>query len=239
VWHDGGGRPVGYGHADERWLHLPGVATFSFDSTGVEAVARDDVALDKIRDAHRRLVLPLALQALGQQVLHASAVQFERGAVAFCGESGTGKSTVAYGLVRRGHPPCADDAVAVDLARGAPELIPLPFALRLRPASAAYYHVGARPVEVQHPVAKQVLAAVCVLQRGEGETELRRLGRAEAFPALLAHAYSFGSKKEPRQRRMMEHYLSLVSEIPVFRVRLASGLSTLAGTLDEIETAVG
>jgi hypothetical protein len=219
-------------------VHLPGVATFSFDPTGVEAVAAEHVALDRIRDAHRRLVLPLALQALGQEVLHASAVALGAGAVAFCGQSGTGKSTVAYALARRGHPPCADDAVAIDLADGAPELIPLPFALRLRSPSAAYYQEQGRPLEVQHPVERRPLAAICVLERGDNGTDLRRLGRAEAFPALLAHAYCFGSTDEFRTRRMVEHYLTLASDIPVFQVRLASGLSTLAGTLDEIEAAV-
>jgi hypothetical protein len=55
---------------------------------------------------------------------------------------------------------------------------------------------------------------------------------------LLAHAYSFGFKDERRRRQMMEHYLSIASEVPVFQVVLASGLSTLDGTLDEIQAAV-
>lgn len=238
VWLDVQGAQVGYGHAEEAWLHLPGVATFTFGPSGVEAVAREDVAIEKIRDAHRRLVLPLALQALGQEVLHASAVAFETRAVAFCAESGIGKSTVAYSLARRGHPPCADDAVAIEPGRRGPELIPLPFALRLRPASAAYYGEDAGPLEVQDPAGRQPLAAICVLQRRDEGTGIHRLGRSEAFPAVLAHAYSFGLNDERQRRRMMEHYLSLASEVPVFRVFLASGLSTLAGTLDEIEAAV-
>ncbi len=238
VWLDVQGRRVGYGHAEERWLHLPGVATFTFGPSGVEAVAREDVAIERIHDAHRRLVLPLALQALGQEVLHASAVAFEAGAVAFCAESGTGKSTVAYSLTRRGHLPCADDAVALGSGPRGPELIPLPFALRLRPASAAYYGEDAGPLEVQDPPASWPLAAICVLKRRDEGTGIRRLGRSEAFPALLAHAYSFGLKDERRRRRMMEHYLKLASEVPVFRVVLAPGLSTLPRTLDQIEAAV-
>ncbi len=214
------------------------MATFRFGPSGVEAIAREDVATEKIRDAHRRTVLPLALQALGQEVLHASAVAVDDGAVAFCAKSGIGKSTVAYSLARRGHPACADDAVAVEFGRRGPELIPLPFALRLRPASAAYYGEDAQTIEVQHPVARQPLAAVCVLQREDKGAGVRRLGRAEAFPALLAHAYSFGLNDEPRRRRMVQHYLSLASEVPVLRVDLGPGLSTLAGTLDEIEAAV-
>jgi hypothetical protein len=239
VWHDVHGRPVGYGHAGDRWLHLPGVATFRFSSEGVEAVANGEVAVARIRDAHRRLVLPLALQALGQEVLHASAVVFDAGAVAFCAGSGTGKTTVAYSLALRGHPPCADDAVAVDLTgRRGPEVIPLPFALRLRPASASFYGRDAQPMPVQHPSARRPLAAVCVLERRDEGGGLRRLGSAEAFRALLAHAYVFGLNDDARKRHMVKHYLRLASQVPVFQVRLASGLSTLTGTLDEIEQAV-
>jgi hypothetical protein len=232
------GRQAGYGHADEGWLHLPGVGTFNFDPSGVEAVVGEEVPTEKIRDAHRRLVLPLALQALGQEVLHASAVTLEAGAVAFCAESGTGKSTVAYALTRRGHPPCADDAVAITLGRDGAELIPLPFALRLRPPSAAHFGEDSQGLEVQQPADPQRLAAIYVLQRAEEGGGVRRLDRAEAFPALLAHAYSFGLNHEPRRRRMLEHYLRLASEVPVFRVVLASGLSELDHTLDEIEAAV-
>jgi hypothetical protein len=211
---------------------------FTFGPGGVEAVAPEDVATEKIRDAHRRLVLPLALQVLGQEVLHASAVAVEAGAVAFCGSSGTGKSTVAYSLARRGHPPCADDAAAIEFGRRWPELIPLPFALKLRPDSAAYYGEDAGPLEVQNPLERRPLAAICVLHREEKGNAVRRLDRAEAFPAVLAHAYSFGLDDESRRRRMMDHYLRLASEVPVFRVDLASDLSTLDDTLDEIEAAI-
>lgn len=238
VWHDVQGRQVGYGHAQEGWLYVHGVAMFNFGPSGVEAVTGEDVPIERIRDAHRRVVLPLALQALGQEVLHASAVAVEGGAVAFCAKSGTGKSTVAYSLARRGHPACADDAVAVEPGHRGPELIPLPFALRLPPASAAFYGEKAGPVEVQHPVGRRPLAAVCVLERANEGSGVRPLSRAEAFPALLAHAYSFGLKDERRRRRMMENYLTLSSQVPVFRVVLASGLSTLDGTLDEIQAAV-
>ena len=238
VWLDPQGRQVGYGHADEGWLHIRGVATFTFGPSGMDAVAGEEVAIAKIRDAHRRLVLPLALQALGQEVLHASAVAVEAGAVAFCAESGTGKSTVAYSLAQRGHPPCADDAVAIEFARRGPELIPLPFALKLRPASAAYYGEDAGPLEVQDPLDRRPLAAICVLQREDEGNGVRRLGRPEAFPAVLAHAYSFGLDDERRRRRMMQHYLRLASEVPVFRVDLASDLSSLDDTLDEIEAAI-
>lgn len=238
VWQDDDGRAVGYGHAEDGWLHVLGVATFRFGPHGVVAIAPETVTSEAVRDAHRRLVLPLALQALGQEVLHASAVEFGAGAVAFCGKKTSGKTTVAYSLARRGHPECADDAVAVELGDDGPELLPLPFALRLRPASAAHYRDETRTLGVRRPTERLPLAAVCVLERGSHTSHVRRLTSVDAFPALLAHAYAFGIADQGRRRQMIEHYLSLASEVPVFEVRLTSGLSTLDGTLDEVEAAV-
>jgi hypothetical protein len=238
AWPDDQSRHVAYCRAGEGWLHVHGVATFTFGRSGVEAVAGEDVATERICDTYLRLVLPLALQVQGQEVLHASAVAVEAGAVAFCASSGTGKSTVAYSLARRGHPPCADDAVAIDFGRRGPELIPLPFALKLRPPTAAHYGEDAGSFEVQDPLDRLPVAAICVLEREDDGHGVRRLGRAEAFRAVLAHAYSFGLNDERRRRRMMHHYLRLVSEVPVFRVVLAPGLANLPGTLDQIEAVV-
>ncbi len=70
---------------------------------------------DSIEDTYRRGVLPLVLQLRGHEVLHASAVSTASGLLVLCGVSGTGKSTFAYGLSRRGYPLWADDAVVLDI----------------------------------------------------------------------------------------------------------------------------
>ena len=56
-------------------------------------------------------VLSSALRLRGDYSLHASAVRFARGAVAFAGPHGAGKSTLAAALGRAGHPVIADDVL--------------------------------------------------------------------------------------------------------------------------------
>src|SRR5205823_1705698 len=99
----------------------------------VEVIAQTRESSELVDDLFRTAVVPLALQVFGYEVLHASAVRTESGVSAFCGLSGTGKSTVAYGLSRRGYPLWADDAVvfsAVD--EGTTHCFRIPFAFHLR-----------------------------------------------------------------------------------------------------------
>ncbi|HYP07360.1 MAG TPA: hypothetical protein VER03_14100, partial [Bryobacteraceae bacterium] len=56
---------------------------------------------------------------------HASCVRIGEGAVAFCGSSGAGKSTIAAGFEREGYPVLADDISVIDLsAPGGPMVLP-------------------------------------------------------------------------------------------------------------------
>jgi hypothetical protein len=239
-WHDRNGRLAGYGHAEGGWLHLLGVGTFTFGPGTIEVSPNSGVSSDAIDDAHRRLALPLVLAALGHQVLHGSAVSMSPGVVALCAPSGVGKSTIAYGLTRRGLPAVADDAVALELSSAAPLVIPLPFALRLRQPSKAHFAVnGELATRPAAPPGRLSLAAICTLERTTcDEPVAERLAPAEAFRAVLAHAYSFGLAEATRRRRMVDSYLTLASSVPVFRVTVPDSLDKVDLTLDAIERAV-
>jgi hypothetical protein len=239
-WHDRNGRLAGYGHAEEGWLHLLGVGTFSFGPGKIEVDAQSGVGMNALEDAHRRLALPLVLAALGHQVLHGSAVSMPAGVVALCATSGAGKSTLAYGFTRRGLLPVADDAVALDASTGAPVVVPLPFALRLRPRSREHFSLNGAPAsQPEVPADRLPLAAICTLERMAADApRVNRLSPSEAFPAVLAHAYSFGLADPSRRQRMVDAYLRLASLVPVFRVTVPDGLDTLDSTLDAVERGV-
>jgi hypothetical protein len=69
--------------------------------------------------------LPRAWAQLGFCVLHASAVQLESGsAIAFMGNSGAGKSTIAAALQARGCSLVSDDCLSVAVAGGQPAIVP-------------------------------------------------------------------------------------------------------------------
>lgn len=68
--------------------------------------------------------LSALLHQRGYLTLHASCVQMDRGAVAFMGGTGSGKSTMAAALHARGHTLVADDLTVVDNSGPQPEAYP-------------------------------------------------------------------------------------------------------------------
>jgi hypothetical protein len=229
------------------WIDVSSVAMFHYSAaTGqVMAVTRSAIEEERVRAIYQRVVLPFLLQALGYEMLHASAVRTERGVVAFCGESGAGKSTIAVGLSRRGYPVWADDALLLD-ASARIRALSLPFAVRLRRDSAELFGLGGRAdtssrnwlgIE-RDPVD---LVAVCVLNRGAvpGGIDVTGCRRgAAALTALLAHACAFNLADLDRKRRMVAQYLAVAAQVPVFKVGVEAGLDRLPGLLDQLEARV-
>ena len=152
--------------------------------------------------------------------------------------SGTGKSTLAYALSRRpGVALWADDAVAFDVSSTEVAALPLPFSLRLRPASARYFGREDRPV-VTGAVhdARAKVATVFVLERSaepDSEVEVHRLTDVHAFTAVLEHAYCF-SLEGDHKRDTSEAYLSLVTRVPVYSVRFPGGTDLIPTIVDEL-----
>lgn len=277
VWRDNEGRECAYGQtvAGEDWMHIPQVGSFCFPH--LDSVARNDggraagraagrtvedtvevvpiagVSRDVIVDTYYRTVLPMALQTRGKEVLHASAVKTPKGVLSLCAVSETGKSTLAYGLQRRGHDLYADDAVVFELLNGAPRLTQIPFTIRLRKPSAALFGEQSREtVRVEGEAVRAPeslpLAAICILERmpeqagppvkaarRDRAVEVDSLAPAAAFAAVLPHAYCFSFASERRKKLMMQQYLALVASVPVLRVRFRTGLEHLPEILDELE----
>jgi hypothetical protein len=243
VWRDDAGTLVAVGQTvgDRHWVHVPRLGAFSFarDDGDITALPEPNADPDLVEDAYRRMVMPLALQARGHEVLHASAVRTEAGVVALCAVSGTGKSTIACALSRRGHLLWADDAVCFDASDAAVEARPLPFTLRLRPASAALFADEPATGELRSPVERERLARVFVLARGEtGSPRIERLAAADAFREVLTHGYCFSMHDKARNEAMVRNYLELVDRVPAYRVTFSEGLDRLDETLDVIEGAL-
>ena len=249
VWRESDGTVYAYAESlgGEYWMHLPGLASFRFSnrcdeiSATVTSAAREDLVLD----AYRRRVLPMALQVCGRDVMHASAVRSAAGVTALCADSETGKSTIAFGLSGRGYPLWADDLVAFDISNHVGRAISLPFNLRLRPPAAAMFDLDTltppiAPETDDYPPGKETvpMLAVCVLHRGDGggsPVTVRRLSLAEAFGAVLTHAWSFGLEDSERKRRMIHNYLDLAAGTPVFDICFQPGLTNLPAILDALE----
>lgn len=256
IWYENDGAAGAFGCIQDgrHWMLLPEVASFCFDTTSreVKAFPYPLVGEDQVRDTFLRCVLPIAVQVQGLEVLHASAVRHPQGVVVLCAVSGTGKSTIAYGLSRRGYPLQADDAVAFEaFENGLSRVIPLPFSINLRPSSASFFRVGGAPslVSMAEEAVEGIsaepvpLAAIFVLKRAPGQDaavpiKCSRLSAKEAFTAILPHAYCFGLKEIERKRRMLQQYLNAAMQVPTFELHLPEGLERLPAVLDTIEQAI-
>ncbi len=143
----------------------------------------------------------LLLQQRGFYCLHASSVRVGDGAIAFAGDSGTGKSTLAHAMQTRGHPLVTDDIAAIDVAQSVPLVYPGHAALRLWPQGMTRDGTDPCQFEALHAAtdkrlfpldesdcAREPLALdrVYVLATGERE-EVEELTGLAGILALLRH----------------------------------------------------
>jgi hypothetical protein len=256
VWADENGEVLGqcYLVNGQHWVHLPNLATYAYVAGAdiVRVIAQSSARPEIVLDTYWRSVLPILLQAQGQEVLHASAIMTSKGVVAFCAMTETGKSTLAYALSRRGYSLWADDAVAFDTVAGQARAIPLPFRIHLRPASASLFgHDAGLPLtapswEIPGGIRTESapLHRLFVLERsestGEGNgVEIVRVTSSQALLAVLPHAYCFSLQDRANKQRMLQNYAELVNRVPVYALRFRPGFERLPMIMDQIEQVIG
>lgn len=100
---------------DHYLMRLPALADFQIaaDGSSVECRACPGVSRETAVYLFSNQVTPLVRTLRGQLVFHASAVAVGSGAVAFMGESGQGKSTLAAAFCSRGSAFLTDDILYV------------------------------------------------------------------------------------------------------------------------------
>jgi hypothetical protein len=170
----------------------------------------------------------------GIELLHASAVQGAAGVAAFAGFSGSGKTSLAVELVRRGGALFSDDILALPApatgelrAHPGPALMNVP---RERESCGGLGDLG--HVLAQFPgedwvtvaraaVAPDRIAAVCLLGRGAGRTlALRRLQPTvlDLLPFTLGFPHLSG-----RMRQRFTLFAQVAAEIPIYELSAPPG----------------
>ena len=114
-------------------LRFPDLADFliSQDGRQVTCFPAPEVTEDTSRHLFLNQVLPLALAKQRKLVLHASAVEVGDYAVAFIGESGRGKSTLAASFATNGFRFLTDDGLLLDPYDGGYQIMPSHPSIRL------------------------------------------------------------------------------------------------------------
>jgi hypothetical protein len=245
VWRSQEGADVAYGfrRSAQYWMHWPSFATYGFALADrfVTAYPAPGCPLSDIFDVYGRSVLPIVLQVLGFEALHASAIVSGGGVVVFAGRSKVGKSTLAFGLSGRGFRQWSDDAVVFRMAGDTPEAVPLPFTVRLRPNGPV---AGAPSGEIKPQKTPLPITGVCLLSRLEHDapgapTRIRAMRPVEALQGFLTHAHEFDPSNMERRRRMLDAYLALAAVVPTFEVQFRADSDAFDDFLDRIMTAIG
>lgn len=114
-------------------LRFPELADFEVSRDGRTAAVwlAPGVSPGTVEHLHLNQVLPLALSRQGQLVLHASAVEIDGKGVAFTGESGRGKSTLAASFATTGSRFLTDDGLQLDWLDGQCQIKPSHPSVRL------------------------------------------------------------------------------------------------------------
>lgn len=234
-------------HADGEALLLQVEGGAAYRIEGGREIIVD--ACSELEERNVRLfLLGSAFGALlhqrGMLPLHANAVEVKGSAVAFMGEAGAGKSTLAAWLSGRGFRLIADDVCVIGFEEtGTPYAAPgLP---RLRLWLEALHASGRKAQGLERSYVKSAaamdkfdvpmerhcvatdnvpIAALYLLERGEAFS-VRLLKGVEAAEAIFAHTYR--GSYVAAMKRVPEHWASavrLVRTVPVFELSREWGL---------------
>jgi hypothetical protein len=230
-WESNDGPPVAsWREGNLAHLHFPGLARYSFDTSQGDCVAYPSPGAHprRIAEAYERSVVPILLHARGDaEALHASAVETECGVVAFAARSGTGKSTLAANMARRGFGLWSDDAVAWSMVQGSAVTFALPF--------ISSFECEAAPVRGSEGGASRPLRAVVLLERSVDSCEpaLESVpAGAQALALVLPHAYCFGVAESRTAGRTVSDYLALVANVPLYRLTFGTDLNRVPETIE-------
>jgi hypothetical protein len=228
------------------WCQAAGVYRIDADAGVITTSPRG--ASDVWEHRLSTTVLPLLLAERGDLALHAATVFDGPRAVAFCGTSGRGKSTLSAALGLSGHLVSAEDGTVLSDLDDRPLVWPGPIGVRVtaqtwarlggHPDRAASLAKAVRRCAGDHlPVtAPRALSSVIVLrERGGSRLELRELDPPAALRALVPNAIFAG----PEALATTMHQVARIAErVPVLEARLPDDLDRVGAAAAEILKAV-
>ncbi len=211
-------------------LRFPELADFAIAADGCQilAVPAPDIDAPTLEHLYLNQVLPLVRSHRGEMVFHASAVAIKGIAVAFFGESGRGKSTLATSFVLNDGELLSDDGLVLEWRNGCVVAAPGHASVRLWPDSREAL-VGER-LDPAPPVAysskSRLLAggAIALCREparlgrcyflGDGRTEdivIAAMGVADAMLEWTRHSFLLDIQQKPRIASQFRQVAELVA----------------------------
>ncbi len=231
------------------YLRWSGLFEFVVTPDGEQVVARplEGALEESFRTYLLGQVLSFALLRQGIEPLHATAVTGPAGGIAFLGDTGAGKSTLAAAFLVAGHRLLTDDLLVTAQRGEGFVAFPGPMRLKLYPEVAARVLGRTDPGTRMNPdVEKQVLAlapeqcsssggpvplaALFVLDdeaEPAPEVAVTRLDPREAFMELTRWTFNDLLTPPERLRRQFTTAADLAEALPVFGLRYPRDLDRL------------
>jgi hypothetical protein len=189
-------------------LRFPKLADFQVSVNGRHVVCQPapETSGNTINHLYNNQVLPLALSITGQLVFHGSAVAIENTSIAFVGETGRGKSTLAATFATTGYCFLTDDGLLIEEDNNRHFIRPSHPSIRLWQDSEAALlpgHHGAEPPlefttksrfladnRIQFCSEKKALNRVYFLGDGSAPSlQFQRMKGVEVMAELVKHSF--------------------------------------------------
>jgi len=230
-------------------LRFPGYADFIIRDDGRDitcAPVRDGISSSTVRHLLLDHVMPLVLNLLGRDAIHASAVLHNGLVCAFAGDAGAGKSTLAASLVETGAGYFADDCLALEQSRDGIIALPAYQGVRLWKNSAAAIGLDEAESTIVAEYTSKVrltrgnfapspapLGAVYFVQRHRGRgsklrgIELESLSGSDAVVRLVEAAYRLDISDSVMLARQFGLLSEIAKNIPLRRLLVPNDIQRL------------
>jgi len=231
-----GDTDVRVAHVDGSYhLDFPRRARFHFDPAqrAIRATPRLGTDPGQIRHLLLDHVIPRLLNLTGAAVLHATAVRLPHGAVAFVGDTGAGKSTLAVSLALAGHQLLADDCCIIELApdRSASIIPSYPAARLWGPSGRALLGldddpdrkhlvtgIGDQPWDPSPAPLRAVYALDAPTSGPPACVAIDPVTSAAAFAVLVAHAFHLEPVGSGANLELLDRFSALTGAVDVRRL---------------------
>ena len=236
------------------YFHWDSAGTFSLRGEKEIIIDRNPGVTDEaVRLPLLGCILGVLLHKRGYFTLHASAVVIDGHAVAFIGDKGAGKSTLAAAIHDRGHSVMVDDVLALTIGEDG-SVVALPGFPQYKLWPASVEALGRKPADLArlHPELEKralrprsgvqetalPLKQIYVLDEAD-EPEIARLSLRDAYMNVFRHQYAprfLGQTGE--DIRLFKQCQALTRHIPVYRLSRPKEFSRLPEVLALLENNV-
>lgn len=238
-----------YEHSEGYMLRFEGACDFVVSDRGatIEVNPYRGITAGWLQNMIYGILMAFSLHLRGTGNLHASSVEIPGGAVAFLGDPGAGKSTMAAAFAERGHSVISDDVLVIESKSG--KYLAQPGVSHLTLSRASMNTVGRGNMEMDSLISvgeklrlpvdgswanfatKPVsMKAMFLLSRGaEGtETKFERMSVIEATREVVTNTLCLPILPQDAVKRFLSFSANLAMSIPVWKLQYAEGRASLA-----------